>query len=119
VSAGDVTSGEPKLHIDTPTKCIHARPHLIPAFCSVDHKCWVGRANIERIVHPWKEKGMLILTRRIGETIRIGHNITVTVLRVSGSQVKIGVQADNAVAVHREEVFERIEREPDIASAGT
>jgi len=62
---------------------------------------------------------MLILTRRIGETIRIGHDITVTVLRVSGNQVKIGVQADNAVAVHREEVFERIERQLEIASTGT
>ncbi|MGE4634005.1 MAG: carbon storage regulator CsrA [Arenicellales bacterium] len=51
---------------------------------------------------------MLILTRRVGETLNIGDNIQVTVLGVRGSQVRIGVKAPKDVAVHREEVFERI-----------
>lgn len=51
---------------------------------------------------------MLILTRRIGETIRIDGDIEVTVLDVKGCQVRIGVTAPNTVEVHREEVYERI-----------
>ena len=51
---------------------------------------------------------MLILTRRVGETLNIGDNVQVTVLGVRGSQVRIGVKAPKDVAVHREEVFERI-----------
>ena len=54
---------------------------------------------------------MLILTRRLGETIMVGHDITVTVLGVQGNQVRLGVNAPLTVAVHREEVFERIKRE--------
>lgn len=54
---------------------------------------------------------MLILTRRVGETICIGQDIRVRVLGVKGNQVRIGVQAPPEVAVHREEVYERIERE--------
>ncbi|HJL56516.1 MAG: carbon storage regulator CsrA [Arenicellales bacterium] len=52
---------------------------------------------------------MLILTRRVGETLNIGDNIQVTVLGVRGSQVRIGVKAPKDVAVHREEIFERIQ----------
>jgi carbon storage regulator len=52
---------------------------------------------------------MLILTRRVGETLNIGDNIQVTVLGVRGSQVRIGVNAPKDVAVHREEIFERIQ----------
>jgi carbon storage regulator len=56
---------------------------------------------------------MPILTRRVGETLMIGSEITVTVLGVKGNQVRIGVNAPNDVAVHREEIFERISREGD------
>lgn len=54
---------------------------------------------------------MLILTRRVGETVMIGDEITVTVLGVKGSQVRVGINAPKNVAVHREEIYERIKRE--------
>ena len=54
---------------------------------------------------------MLILTRRVGETLMIGNDISITVLGVKGSQVRIGVDAPKEVAVHREEIFERINAE--------
>ncbi|HEY4446652.1 MAG TPA: carbon storage regulator CsrA [Steroidobacteraceae bacterium] len=54
---------------------------------------------------------MLILTRRAGETVTIGDDVTVTVLAVRGNQVRLGVNAPKDVAVHREEIFERIKRE--------
>jgi len=54
---------------------------------------------------------MLILTRRVGETVMIGNDVTVTVLGVKGNQVRIGVNAPKDIAVHREEIYERIKRE--------
>jgi carbon storage regulator len=54
---------------------------------------------------------MLILTRRVGETLMIGDNVTVTVLRVKGNQVRLGVNAPKDVSVHREEIFQRIQQE--------
>jgi len=54
---------------------------------------------------------MLILTRRAGETVVIGEEVTVTVLGVKGNQVRIGINAPREVAVHREEIFQRIKRE--------
>ena len=52
---------------------------------------------------------MLILTRRVGETLMIGDDVTVTVLEVKGNQVRIGVNSPREVAVHREEIYDRIQ----------
>ncbi len=54
---------------------------------------------------------MLILTRRVGETVMIGNDVTVTILGVKGNQVRVGINAPKNVAVHREEIYERIKRE--------
>jgi carbon storage regulator len=57
---------------------------------------------------------MLIVTRRVGERIMIGHDVTVTVLGVKGSQVRVGIEAPKDVAVHREELYDRIQREQSV-----
>lgn len=54
---------------------------------------------------------MLILTRRVGETVMIGDDVAVTILGVKGNQVRVGVNAPKEVSVHREEIYERIKRE--------
>ena len=61
---------------------------------------------------------MLILTRRVGETIRIGDDVSVTALGIKGNQVRLGIAAPKSVAVHREEVYERIKAEHEAAKTG-
>jgi carbon storage regulator len=60
---------------------------------------------------------MLILTRRVGETLMVGDDVTVTVLGVKGNQVRIGVNAPKEVSVHREEIYMRIQAEKNIQLA--
>lgn len=54
---------------------------------------------------------MLILTRRVGESLMVGDDVTITVLGVKGNQVRIGVNAPKEVSVHREEIYQRIQKE--------
>ena len=61
--------------------------------------------------------GMLILTRRVGEEVRIGDDIKIKILGVKGNQVRIGVAAPEDVSVHREEIYQRILAENSIATA--
>jgi carbon storage regulator len=62
---------------------------------------------------------MLILTRRVGETIKIGENITVTLLEIKGGQIRIGLTAPREVSVHRGEVYDRIQQEQTLLVATT
>ena len=54
---------------------------------------------------------MLIFTRRVNERVKIGSDVTVSILRLKGNQVSVGIEAPRNVEVHREEIFERIQRE--------
>ena len=62
---------------------------------------------------------MLILTRKVGESVLIGDDISITVLSVRGNQVKLGVQAPKEVSVHREEIYQRIKHTQDEPANGS
>ena len=62
---------------------------------------------------------MLILTRKVGESVLIGDDISITVLSVRGNQVKLGVQAPKEVSVHREEIYQRIKQTQDESDNGS
>jgi carbon storage regulator len=62
---------------------------------------------------------MLILTRRVGESVMIGDEVSITVLGVKGNQVRVGVTAPKEVSVHRQEIYERIRKEHDEKGSGT
>ena len=80
---------------------------------------WLDRPN--PVVHFNDESDrrgslMLILTRRVGEALMIGEEVTVTVMGVNGNQVRLGINAPKDVAVHREEIYDRIKQEKDDVS---
>jgi len=61
---------------------------------------------------------MLILTRKLGERITIGNDITITLLEIKGSQVKLGIEAPQSISIHRQEIYERIRKE-NLSSSAT
>jgi len=61
---------------------------------------------------------MLILTRRVGETVVIGNDVDITVLGVKGNQVRLGVKAPREISVHREEIYKRIKGEANSVASG-
>lgn len=67
----------------------------------------------DNVEHDISHRGrlMLILTRRVGETLVVGDDVTVTVLGVKGNQVRLGVNAPDDVSVHRQEIYDRIQQE--------
>lgn len=62
---------------------------------------------------------MLILTRRVGESLVIGGNVTVTVLGVKGRSVRVGINAPKSVAIHREELFKRINQPAEVSETSS
>lgn len=97
-----------------------------PAFAAtryrVDISDFIVAARVLDSVAKLQQKrdvDMLILTRRVGETLMIGDDVTVTVLGVKGNQIRIGVNAPKDVAVHREEIYLRIQAEEDADKASS
>ena len=86
---------------------------MLPSFdaCYVDRLISAAPMGLLGRCTNLRDGYMLILTRRVGETLMIGDEVTVTVLGVKGNQVRIGVNAPKDVSVHREEIYERIKRE--------
>ena len=62
---------------------------------------------------------MLILTRKLGERITIGNDITITLLEIKGSQIKLGIEAPQSISIHRQEIYERIRKENLSSSAAS
>jgi len=77
--------------------------------CST-HKIWIKEFKFTTF--NWKlEINMLILTRRVGETLIIGDDVRITLLGVKGNQIRVGIDAPKEVSVHREEIYDRIQRD--------
>ena len=101
----------PVAHLGTPRPCIVAFSAQT-ALKSHRRGSSAKKKNREDPRNCGKEGGgMLILTRRVGETVMIGDDVTITVLGVKGNQVRVGINAPRNVGVHREEIYERIKRE--------
>jgi carbon storage regulator len=99
---GALTRGIAALRFNGPARPDSSRPNFALNL----------QAAAVRCLQPIAEEAtVLILTRRVGETVMIGDSITVTVLRVKGNQVRLGVNAPKSVSVQREEIFQRIKRE--------
>jgi carbon storage regulator len=99
-----------------PFSCPESKPSDDIGFFQADvggARLALGSASFARQTLQNQIKGcaMLILTRRPGESVKIGDNVTITVLGVKGGQVRLGFSAPANVAVHREEVYERIQAE--------
>ena len=71
--------------------------------------------RVTQQAQDWGAGTMLILTRRVGESLKVGDDITITVLGVKGNQVRIGVNAPRDVAVHREEIYNRIQDDDPVS----
>jgi carbon storage regulator len=69
----------------------------------------IDSAGCRKVIEDFEGNTMLILTRRQRESLKIGSDVTVTILRIRGNQVRLGVDAPKDVAVHREEIYQRIQ----------